>query len=53
MRLRCLGRTWKCYILWLPQLDDTQAERWMYIDENTDKQKLYRHWSQMYNLVTG
>ena len=47
MRLQCLGFTWKCYILLWPQLDDTQAGRWMYINENIDKHKLYEHSSQM------
>ena len=37
MRLQCLGLTWKFYILWSPQLDNTQAGRWMYINIYNDK----------------
>ena len=53
MRLQCLGLTCKCYILWSGQLDDTRAGTRMYININSDKQKLFAHWSQMNYLVTG
>ena len=53
MRLQWLGLTWKCYIIWSTQLDDTQDGRWLYININTDKQKLYEQWSLNHYLITG
>ena len=50
--LQCLGLTWKCYILWSTQLDGTEDGRWLYINENTHKQKVYAHWCKMHYLVT-
>ena len=53
MRLQCLCLTWKCYIVWSPQLDDTQAGRWMYININSLKQRLFGHWCKTHYLITG